>query len=188
VDSGVRVNEVALTSRLRGVPNRVLHPLRRRRALAALRRHPRVASLLVVCHGNLCRSPFAAELLRAWLSERGVRVDSAGFSGTGRRSPPEAVAAAARFGIDLSAHRSQSLTVHGARAADLIVVMDSAQRSEVCDRFGRSERDVLLLGDLDPEPGGPRTIPDPVNQPLAVFEETYARIARCARELERGIG
>jgi len=47
------VNEVALASRLREVPTRVLHGLRRRRALAALRRHPRVASLVVVCHGNL---------------------------------------------------------------------------------------------------------------------------------------
>jgi protein-tyrosine phosphatase len=188
VDSGVRVNDVALASRLRGVPNRVLHPLRRRRALAALRRQPRVASLLVVCHGNLCRSPFAAVLLRASFAQRGVRVDSAGLSGTGRRSPPEAVVAAARFGVDLSAHRSEPLTAHGARAADLIFVMDSVQRRHVCDRFGRSGDDVLLLGDLDPEPGEARTIRDPVNQSLAVFEETYARIARCARELERAIG
>jgi len=117
-----------------------------------------------------------------------VRVDSARLWGTGRRSPPEAVAAATRFGVDLSVHRSQPLTAHGARAADLIIVMDSVQRREVCDRFGRSERDVLLLGDLDPAPGEPRTIRDPVNQALTVFEETYARIARCARELERAIG
>ena len=182
------MTDVALASRLRGVPTRVLHGLHRRRALAALRRHPRVASLLVVCHGDLCRSSFAATLLRASFAERSVRVDSAGLSGTGRQSPPEAVAAAARFGVDLSAHRSQPLTAHGARATDLIIVMDSVQRREVCDRFGPSERDVLLLGDLDPEPGEPRTIRDPVNQPLAVFEETYARIARCARELGRAIG
>ncbi|TMJ06733.1 MAG: hypothetical protein E6H01_00595 [Bacillati bacterium ANGP1] len=188
MDSSVHVNEVALASRLREVPTRVLHGLRRRAALAALRRRPRVTSLLVVCHGNLCRSPFAAALLRASLAVRGVRVDSAGLSGTGRRSSPEAVVAAARFGIDLSAHRSQPLTGDGARAVDLIIVMDSVQRREVCDRFGRSERDVLLLGDLDPEPREPRTIRDPVNQALTVFEETYARIARCARELERAIG
>ena len=99
MDSSVHVNEVALASRLREVPTRVLHGLRRRAALAALRRRPRVTSLLVVCHGNLCRSPFAAALLRASLAVRGVRVDSAGLSGTGRRSSPEAVVAAARFGI-----------------------------------------------------------------------------------------
>jgi len=188
VDPGIRVNEASGRWRLGGVRNRVLHSLRRRRALALLRRHRPVRSVLVVCHGNMCRSPFAAGLLRPWLSGRGVRVDSAGFLGPGRRSPPEAVAAAARYDIDLSAHRSELLTAHGARAADLVVVMDAAQRRQVCDRFGRSERDVLVLGDLDPEPGDGRTIRDPVSQPLAVFEEAYARIERCARELERAIG
>src|SRR2546430_16056256 len=37
----------------------------------------------------------------------------------------------------------------------------AAQRRQVCDRFGRSERDVLVLGDFDPEPGDGRTIRDP---------------------------
>src|SRR2546427_199033 len=86
------MNEASGRWRLGGVPHRVLHPLRRRRALALLRRHAPVRSVLVVCHGNMCRSPFAAGLLRPWLSGRGVRVDSAGFLGPGGRSPPEAVA------------------------------------------------------------------------------------------------
>ena len=133
-------------SGLRTVPYRMLHALRRRRARAALRRHPRVRSVLVVCHGNLCRSSFAAGLLRSWLSSRGVRVESAGFVQPARPSPPEAVAAAARYGVDLSAHRSELLSVDGARAADLIVVMDSGQRRRVCDRVGRSEHDVPRPG------------------------------------------
>ena len=49
---------------LRRVPSRVLHPLRRQRALRALRGRRRPASVLVICHGNVCRSPFAAALLR----------------------------------------------------------------------------------------------------------------------------
>jgi protein-tyrosine phosphatase len=176
-----------LLRRLRRAPDGVLHALRRRRSLEALRRRPRPASVLVVCHGNICRSPFAAALLRRALGGSGVRVNSAGFMGPGRPSPAEAVAAAARSGVDLSAHRSQLLTVDSARAADLIVVMDSAQRREICDRFGRREPDVLVLGDLDPQAIDGRTIRDPVNQPLAVFEESYARIERCVRELERAI-
>ena len=143
--------------------------------------------MLVVCQGNICRSPFAAELLRPRLSGRGVRVDSAGFLGPGCRSPPEAITAAARYGVDLSAHRSQLLTMPGARAADLIVVMAPEQLRQVCDRFGLSERNVLVLGDLDPGPVENRTIRDPINQTLAAFEESYARIERCLRELERVI-
>jgi len=137
----------------------------------------------VVCRGNVCRSPFAAALLRR-LSRNQLRVDSVGFTAPGRPPPPEAVAAAARHGVDLSVHRSQLVTAEAARAADLIVVMDLTQRHEICIRFGRTERDVLVLGDLDPQPIETRMIRDPMRQPLAVFEQTYARIERCVRELE----
>jgi protein-tyrosine phosphatase len=173
---------------LRGAPDRLLHPLRRRRALAALRTRPTPVAVLVVCHGNICRSPFAAALLRRSLSQNAVWVDSAGFIGPGRPSPAEAVAAAAHYRVDLSTHRSDLLTADRAHAADLIVVMDAAQRREICDRFGRTVRDVLVLGDLDPQAIDTRTIRDPVNQPRAVFEEAYARIERCVRALERAIG
>ncbi len=173
-----------LLKQLRRVPDRVLHRLRRQRAMEALRRRPRPASLVVVCHGNLCRSPFAAALLRSALARHEVRVDSAGFVSPGLPSPPEALAAAARYGVDLSAHRSQLLTAERARAAELLVVMDAVQRRAICDRFGRAERDVLVLGDFDPQPIDSRKIRDPVKQPREVFEETYARIERCVRELE----
>jgi protein-tyrosine phosphatase len=177
-----------LLMRLRRVPDRVLHRLRRRRLLKSLRRLGRPASLLVVCHGNLCRSPFAAALLRSAFARNGVHVDSAGFLGSGRPPPREAIEAAARYDVDLSAHRSQLLSADRARAADLIVVMDPAQRREICGRFGRVPRDVVVLGDLDRQPIDGRAIRDPVKQPLAVFEEAYARIERCARELARVIG
>jgi len=172
-----------LLRKLRRVPDRVLHPLRRQRARAVLRGRHRPASVLVICQGNLCRSPFAAGLARAAFVRNGVHVDSAGFMVPGRPAPPAAVAVAARYRVDLSTHRSELLTASRARAADLIVAMDPAQRREICDRFGRAERDVVLLGDLDPQPIHTRTIRDPVEQPLEVFEESYARIERCVREL-----
>ena len=176
-----------LLKRLRRVPSRVLQRLRRQQAIKALRARRLPASVLVICHGNLCRSPFAAALLRRVVPRRGVRVDSAGFVGPGRPSPPHAVAAAGPYGVDLSTHRSELLTPNRVGAADVIVVMDPAQRREICDRFGRARRDVLVLGDFDPDPVEARTIRDPVEQPLVVFEESYARIERCVRELARAI-
>ena len=114
-------------------------------------------------------------------------MDSAGFTPPGRQPPPEAVAAAARHSVDLSVHRSQRLIAESVRAADLIVVMDLTQRYEICVRFGRTEQDVLVLGDLDPQSIETRRIRDPVRQPLAVFEQTYARIERCVREFARAV-
>jgi protein-tyrosine-phosphatase len=165
------------------VPARLLHPLRRRRALDAVRRRRLPAVVLVVCHGNICRSPFAAALLARDLAGRGVRVESAGFVGPDRSCPREAVTAAARRGVDLSAHRSALLMADSVRSADLIVVMDPAQGQAICDRFGRLCRDVLVLGELDPVTQATRVILDPVEQGPEVFAESYERIERCVGEL-----
>ncbi len=163
----------------RHAPDRLLHPLRRRAARAELTRRAAPSSLLVICHGNICRSPFAAAVLRARLAGTGVCVESAGFFGPGRRSPGTAIEAAWQWHQDLRAHRSQLLTIDLVRAMDLLVVMDGTQRRDVCDRFGRHPRDVFLLGDLDPQPIRTRAIQDPIEQPLAVYEQVYARIERC---------
>src|SRR5216117_858583 len=110
--------------------------------------------------------------------------------GWGSRSPKTSTSRSARpkrMQISWRWVRSMTTMRSAARAADLIVVMDLTQRHEICIRFGRAERDVLVLGDLDPQPIETRMIRDPVRQPLAVFEQTYARIERCVRELKRAI-
>jgi protein-tyrosine-phosphatase len=178
-----------LLNRLRYLPDQLLHPARRRAALAALAARQPPRYVLVMCSGNLFRSPFAAAALRREL-ERGpsattVRVDSAGFAAQGRPSPPHAIAAAARRGIDLTEHRSQFVIPNLARAADLIIVMEEQQRRTVCERFGRAPRDVLLLGDLDPAAVTSRAIEDPVDQAPEVCDGAYARIERCISELVR---
>lgn len=142
--------------------------------------------MLVVCYGNICRSPFAAGLLSGKLPpdlRALIAVESAGFVGPGRPSPREAVEAASERGVDLSLHRARLLTPALARAAQLIVVMDAAQRREVCSLYRRHPSSVVLLGDLDPLDGQTRAIQDPVDRPAAVFRETYDRIARCIGQL-----
>jgi protein-tyrosine phosphatase len=167
----------------RHAPDRLLHPLRRRAARGELARRIAPGALLVICHGNICRSPFAAAVLRARLADTGAWIESAGFFGPGRRSPATAVDAAWQWHQDLRAHRSRLLTLDLVRAMDLFIVMDAPQRRDLCDRFGRHPRDVLLLGDFDPQPIRTRAIQDPIEQPLAVYEQVYARIERCAAAL-----
>jgi len=173
------------------MPDRLLHRSRRRAALGALRARRPPACVLVLCNGNIFRSPFAAAVLQRELNLRGagsMRVASAGFAAHGRPSPPHAIAAAARHGIDLAGHTSQLVVAPVARAADLIVVMEELQRRSFCERFGRATRDVLLLGDLDPMPVMSRAIEDPVEQDPEVCERVYARIERCVGELGRALG
>ena len=172
-----------LLRRVRRTPERLLHPLRRRKVLEAVRARPRPARVLVLCHGNICRSPLAGALLAQALAPLGIAVQSAGFVGFNRPAPSDALAAAERQGVDLAAHRSRLLTADVARAASLIVVMEASQRRLFCERFGRSPRDVLVLGDFDSLPVETRAIRDPLDQGQDVFHAVYSRIARCVREL-----
>jgi protein-tyrosine phosphatase len=163
---------------------RLAHPLRRRAARRRIvARRPR--SVLVACHGNICRSPFAAALLARGPGDAGLRVVSAGFVGPGRAPPVEAVGAAARRGVDLSRHRSRLLEASLVRGAELIVVMAPDQGRAVCDRFGRHPGDVVVLGDLDPGPVETRAIRDPVAGTADVFDACYARIERCVGALQQ---
>jgi len=177
-----------LLMRVRRTPERLLHPFRRRKALAALRGRARPRTLLVVCYGNICRSPFAAALLARELTPLGVDVRSGGFISFNRPAPADAIAAAQSHGVDLTKHRSRPVTADVARAADLIVVMDVTQRRLVCERFGRRLSHVILLGDLDPAVVETRAIRDPVDQSRQVFDEVYERVSRCVRECAGALG
>jgi protein-tyrosine phosphatase len=168
---------------------RLLHALRRDRLLRLLRRR-RPVSLLFVCHANLCRSPYAARVMSRLLSPalRGaIPIESAGFGGPGRLPPAEAVAIASGRGVDLSSHRSKLLAPAIVNGADLIWVMEPAQRRDVCAQYGRSGSRVLVLGDLDPRPPLSRAIQDPFGKSRDVYVATYERIDRCLLELARAV-
>lgn len=174
-----------ILSRVRHLPERWLHGARRRAALRALQEHVRPRRVLILCHGNICRSPFAALLLQRQLlrSQVEVSIRSAGFLASGRPSTPEALEAASYWNIDLSAHRSRQVSPELMRRSDLVVVMEPSQAWAVRARFGRPPADVLVLGDLDLRPVSSRAIPDPYGRALAGYEASYARIARCTAVL-----
>ena len=175
---------------LRHLPDQLLHPVRRRLVLSRLAGRGGVSSVLFICAGNIYRSPFAAEVFKGALPGpfRGViGCASAGFIGNDRPSPGDAVAAAARRGLDLDSHRSRMLTPAHAGGSDLIVVMAPDQKRAICSRYGRLRRDVIVLGDLDPHMIETREIADPWDQPPHVLEASYDRVTRCVRELAAAV-
>lgn len=180
---GRRMREIARA--LRHAPDRVLHPLRRMRSTAAVKELGGVRLVLVVCLGNICRSPYAAAALRR-LTGSGIRIESAGFIGPGRSVPETGRRVAQRRGLNLEDHRSQLVTAELVSTAELIIVMDRSQARELWRRFGRSGG-VLVLGDLDPFPIDMRTVRDPFDQAEIVFEMVYERIDRCVAGLGRAL-
>ncbi len=83
-------------------------------------------SILLVCLGNICRSPTAEAVFRVLADGRGLHIDSAGTSGwhDGGRSDPRASAEARRRGYDMSAIRSRKVTLADFDTFDLIIAMD----------------------------------------------------------------
>jgi protein-tyrosine-phosphatase/predicted ATP-grasp superfamily ATP-dependent carboligase len=153
---------------------------RRRRGLAALlaREPGRQRSLLVLCFGNICRSPYAAKLLAEKLAgpRPDITVTAAGFlAEEGRRSPDTAIAVAAELGTDLALHRSAYARDEALRGADAILLFDGANLGELARRGIATEGRVFLLGAFAEPPG---EIEDPYGAPPETFRETYARIGR----------
>ena len=164
-----------------------LHPRRRARARAALRAGGPPQTVLVICYGNICRSPYAVAALRRLLPPgAGTRIESAGFVGAHRPSPANAIEVAAARGVDLRRHLSRVVTPGAVSGADLVIVMEPGQ-ADLLRSVGRTRRPVLILGDLDPRPSRDRRIRDPVDQPRLVFAECYDRVDRCLAELVKTI-
>jgi protein-tyrosine-phosphatase len=171
---------------LRHLPDRALHRSRSQRALAGLARRGTVRSAVFICHGNINRSAYAAAVFRAVIPElhrAEVRVRSAGFIGPDRPASTLARLIAERRGHDLSDHRSRIVDAGELAETDLIVVMDVRQQSAVSMLTGRPASEVLIIGDLDPEPIEQRTLQDPYGHPEAVFERVFDRIDRCVGRL-----
>ncbi len=168
----------------RGGLNRLAHPIRRHRAREKLKAVAPLERVLLLCLGNICRSPFGeARLQEMGRSDGGLQVRSAGFIGPGRPSPENARVAALERGLDLEGHRSQLVTPELVRWAELVVVMDPTQERALRHRFGAASERMVVLGDLDPRLPGRRGIPDPVDRPVSFFSETYERMDRCLAEL-----
>ncbi|WP_322065007.1 low molecular weight protein-tyrosine-phosphatase [Burkholderia ubonensis] len=147
-----------------------------------------VASLLVVCVGNVCRSPMAAALFRARLA--GVDVQSAGIGALeGQPADPHALALMRERGLGIDAHRARQLPSWLGMRADLILTMDLDQKRWLERRHPSLRGRVYRLGDCAPPPGGAQRgfdVPDPYLGTRASFEHSLRLIERgvdawCAR-------
>jgi protein-tyrosine phosphatase len=170
-------------ARIRRQIDKWMHPARHQQAKKRLRLLGRPRSILVVCHGNICRSPYMAAVLQRLLPD--IEVTSAGLVAVRQSVPEYATKIAARHALDLSSHRSRLLTHEMIARADLVVVMEPSQASYITRTFARPAERIVVAGDLDPMSSGGRSIRDPLRQPLEIYEASYARLERCAAVIAR---
>lgn len=142
-------------------------------------------SVLLVCTGNICRSPLAEALLESRSRRLGLPV-AAGSAGTwahrGNPATPDAVIAAREVGLEIEAHRARPLSESLVRRADLVLGLTLEHREEVVgllpEAAGRTftvKELAALLGRL------------PAPQPHADRDVALHRIAE-AHRLRTGLG
>lgn len=109
--------------------------------------------ILFLCTGNTCRSPMAAGLFALRHAE--LAASSAGLAALpGSPAEPNAVAAAAELGADLTAHRARQATPELLVQADAVVCLGASHARRVAPLVPREKLRVLAGGIADPYGGG----------------------------------
>lgn len=131
-------------------------------------------NILVVCVGNICRSPMAEYLLRHKLSHKpDMTIESAGIGAlVGKPADPTAVELLAEQGIDASAHRARQVTAGMLARADLILAMESKHLKHLYELAPQIRGRAFLLGKWQDD----QPVPDPHRQQRPAFEHAYKLI------------
>jgi protein-tyrosine-phosphatase len=155
--------------------------LLRARRITARNLKSSARKVLIVCYGNIYRSAF----LGAYLADKAqgrFEVRSSGFhKKSGRASPERHVEMSREAGVDLSAHRSSSISMDDVQWADVIVAMDR-HNWHALRQLGAPSEKILWAGALT---GGPVEINDPYEMDDAAARRTIERLCEAGDSLLR---
>lgn len=123
--------------------------------------------ILMVCLGNICRSPMAQGIMESKLQELGLydwQVDSAGTSGWHDGEPPDlrAIQESKKNGVDISKQISRKISNYDLESYDLIFAMDQSNYASIldlCENELQKSKVKLLLNYKYPDKN--MAVPDP---------------------------
>lgn len=129
--------------------------------------------ILVVCVGNICRSPMAEYLLKQEFPT--LHIHSAGIQGlSGHPADDKALLCMQRLNIDMQAHIAKKLTGDMLKQADLVLVMSQNQQKHIEHTWPFAKGKTFRLGHWQH-----CDVADPYQHDQAMFDQTCQLIQRC---------
>jgi protein-tyrosine-phosphatase len=135
-------------------------------------------NLLFVCTGNICRSPLAEVIARAYATQVGREIDVQSASVLGLDGHPahtNSIKVAREIGLDLRVHAAQPVTTELVEWADVILGMEIKHAAELRGRYPQADDKILLLGTF----GGVHEIEDPLGGWKRRFRRSRNLIQDC---------
>lgn len=142
--------------------------------------------ILMVCLGNICRSPLAEGILKAKVDSQLIVIDSAGTGGyhIGELPDKRSIAVAKKFGIDITDQRCRKFSENDFDDFDLIYVMDNSNKRDVLS-LARTANDSakvkMILDELFP--GENVDVPDPYYGGDQGFDHVYSLLEKACNRI-----
>ena len=141
-------------------------------------------NILVVCIGNICRSPMAEALLKEVLPPDKHTVTSAGLGAlSGHSADEKSLQLMKAKGIDISAHKGRQIDTDMIRQSNLILVMEESHQKAIEAKDPSARGKVYRLGNW-----GNFDIPDPYKKEMKDFEEALALIEQGVNDWKTNLG
>jgi protein-tyrosine phosphatase len=142
-----------------------------------------ISSVLVVCVGNVCRSPVGARLLASACP--GIRVESAGIGALiGHTADKDAAKVASEHGVNVEGHIARQFSGELAKDFDLILVLEKGHRKAMASLAPEVSGKTMLFGKWM----GDKDIPDPYRKSLDFHVEVFRQIQYAAQAWAAKLG
>jgi protein-tyrosine phosphatase len=146
--------------------------------------------ILMVCLGNICRSPLAEGILQSKLPSDKFTIDSAGTGDYHIGSLPDkrSIEVAKKYDLDISNQRGRQFSEADFDRFDIIYVMDRSNYENVIKK-ARNDKDIekvkMILNEIYPDQN--HDVPDPYTGGIQGFDSTFKMLDEACNEIAKKI-